>query len=425
VTVLIPVYGRAEALDRCLAALGASCAVVVVDDASPDPAAIATVVAAHGARLIRRETNGGPAAARNTGLAAVTSDLVALLDSDCVPPPGWIAALAGHFADPLVAAVAPRIVAAPGAPNGARNALDLGRRPARVAPGTAVSYVPTAALLARRAALLDVATTRGRDVLAAGSAVATGRDTSAGCFDPTLRCGEDVDLIWRLHAAGWRVRYEPATRVEHVEPGTWPRILARRFHYGSSAGALARRHPGVMAPLILEPWTAAALAALLARRPVLAAVAVGGAVADEARARRAAGVPDGPVRLPVGTGGAVAGRTAKTWRAAGTYATQFLAPVLLGGLSGKRTRFAAAALLVAGPAHTWWTTRPAGGKVAFALGHVAEDVAYGAGVVAGAARARTLRPLLPIRARRSARETLWGRTRKDSTHGEPLVRDGR
>lgn len=401
VTVLIPAHGRAAALAACLTAVGTAHPVLVVDDASPDPKAIAKVAASHGARLIRRGTNGGPAAARNTGLAAVHTDLVAFLDSDCVPSPGWVDALAGHLADPMVAVVAPRIVAAPGAPNGARNALDLGRRPARVAPGTAVSYVPTAALLARRAALLDV-----------------GDGTGGDCFDPALRYGEDVDLIWRLHGAGWRVRYEPAVRVAHVEPATWPRILARRFSYGSSAGALSRRHPDAMAPLILEPWSAAALAALLARRPGLAALALGGAVADEARVRRAAGIDVGAV-------GAVADRTLKTWRATGTYATQFLAPVLLAGLTRKPTRFPAAALLAAGPLYTWWRTRPAADLVACAAGHVAEDVAYGAGVVAGSARSRTVRPLLPIRARRAPRETLWGRTRKDAIHGEPLVRDGR
>ncbi|HUR76158.1 MAG TPA: mycofactocin biosynthesis glycosyltransferase MftF [Sporichthya sp.] len=378
VTVLIPVYGRAGALDACLTALGRQYPVVVVDDGSPEPAAIGKVAAAHGVQLIRREINGGPAAARNTGLAAVHTDLVAFLDSDCVPPPGWIDALAGHLTDPAVAAAAPRILAAPGAPAGARNALDLGPRRGRVAPGTPIAYVPTAALLARRSALLDAT---------------TAEDIFSGCFDATLRYGEDVDLIWRLHAAGWRVRYEPSVRVDHVEPATWRGILARRFRYGSSAAGLAQRHPGAMAPLILEPWTAAGLAALLARRPVLAALASAGAVRDEQRVRHAAGVD-------VGAAAAVADRTAKTWRATGTYATQFLAPVLLAGLTRRRTRFAALALLAAGPAHSWWQTRPPNYRVSFVAGHVAEDVAYGAGVITGSVRARTVRPLLPVRARR-------------------------
>ncbi|MBA3742811.1 MAG: mycofactocin system glycosyltransferase, partial [Sporichthya sp.] len=113
------------------------------------------------------------------------------------------------------------------------------------------------------------------------------------------------------------------------------------------------------------------------------------------RVRQAAGIE-------VGALGAVADRTAKTARSAGAYATQFLAPVLLAGLTRRRTRFAAAALLAAGPAHSWWERRPPNYRVTFVAGHVAEDAAYGAGVIAGAVRARTLRPLLPIRARRKA-----------------------
>ncbi|PZF79527.1 glycosyltransferase, partial [Jiangella anatolica] len=145
VTVIVPVRDRSEALSRCLAAL-AGADVIVVDDGSVDPAAVAAVADRHGARLIRRPVSGGPAAARNTGLAALaglapagfgTSErtskgairasevaagvpsgaleraeagVVAFVDSDCVPSPGWLDRLAGHFADPAVVAVAPRIV---------------------------------------------------------------------------------------------------------------------------------------------------------------------------------------------------------------------------------------------------------------------------------------------------------------------------
>jgi hypothetical protein len=169
VSVLIPVRERAAELDRCLAALGGGYPVLVVDDASSDAAGIARVCARHGARLIRREVNGGPGAARDSGLAVIDTEFVALLDSDCVPAPGWIERLAAHLADPLVAAVAPRITALPPQRN---SPLDMGPAEARVVPGTAVSYVPTAALLLRRAAL-----------------------PAGTVFDPALRYGEDVDLV--------------------------------------------------------------------------------------------------------------------------------------------------------------------------------------------------------------------------------------
>ena len=88
VTVVIPVRDRPEQLDRCLAALGDGHRVVVVDDASTDQRAVERVVTAHGATLLRREENGGPGPARNTALAEISSELVAFVDSDCVPPAG-------------------------------------------------------------------------------------------------------------------------------------------------------------------------------------------------------------------------------------------------------------------------------------------------------------------------------------------------
>jgi mycofactocin glycosyltransferase len=394
VTVIIPVRDRAAMLDRCLAALGDEYPVVVVDDGSADPLPVAAVAARHRAALCRRDSSGGPAAARNTGLAVVCTELVAFLDSDCMPPPGWIEALAAHLADPLVGAAAPRVVAPSPArpasrgtsrpPAAARYAaacgsLDLGSRPARVAPGSRVSYVPTAALLVRRAAL-------------------DGFEPGGQVFDPALRYGEDVDLVWRLHEAGWRVRYEPAVQVPHEGPAGWPGLLARRFSYGTSAAPLARRHPANMAPLVLQPWPAAATAALLARKPLLAvAAAVGGWLDLTALLRRARIPADG---APAATVAAVT----QTWLGVGRYATQFAAPLLCvvlavpGGRTTRRrwARRAAAASLLVGPVlAARRQRRPDLDPVRFTLAHIADDVSYGAGVWAGCVRERTLLPVRP------------------------------
>jgi mycofactocin glycosyltransferase len=414
VTVVIPVRDRAALLDRCLAAVGGDHPVLVVDDGSADPPSIAAVAERYGAALCRRDRSGGPAAARNAGLAAVQTDLVAFLDSDCTPPPGWIEALAPHLADPLVGAVAPRIVASPSPASrssaaaryaAVRGSLDLGGRPGRVQPGSRVSYVPTAALLVRRAALARVAI--GRDV-----------------FDPALRYGEDVDLVWRLHRAGWRIRYEPAIEVQHAGPATWSALLARRFSYGSSAGPLARRHPDNMAPLVLQPWPAAASAALLARRPALAlAAAVGGCV-DLAALIRRAGIPAD------GAAGATVTAITQTWLGIGRYATQFAAPamaVLLmtpGGSSPARrwSRRVAAASLLLGPALTGYAQRkPRLDPVTFTLAHIADDVCYGAGVWAGCLRARTLVPVTPVISWRPLRVSGG---RRDARPTEKVESDG-
>jgi len=218
--------------------------VVVVDDGSRTPVAGA----------IRRERSGGPAAARNTGFEHVDTELVAFLDSDTLPPPDWIERLAGHFDDPTVAAVAPRVTG---------KLLDMGPQPAEVRPGTPVAYVPSAALIMRTAALPQ------------------------DPFDPALRYGEDVDLIWRLIDQGWRIRYAPSVTVEHEDHD----VLKRRFLYGTSAAPLKRRHPDKLKHVIVRPWPAATLVLLAARRPKLAAIAYVTQTALLARTLRPRGVP--------------------------------------------------------------------------------------------------------------------------------------
>jgi mycofactocin glycosyltransferase len=386
VTVLIPVRDRAVLLDRCLSALGGGYPVLVVDDGSEDPGVIEAVAAAHGVTLVRRAVNGGPGAARNTGLLRVATDLVAFLDSDCVPAPGWIERLAAHLADPAVAAAAPRMVAVPAGPDWAGRyttaacCLDLGNAEARVVPGTRVAYVPTAALVARRAAL----------VAGAGA---------GDVFDPALRWGEDVDLVWRLHAAGWRIRYDPAARVSHHEPDGWAALLTRRFRYGTSAAPLALRHPGRVPPLVLHPWPALTVTGLLAGSPAMAGLSFTGSVLAMRRAVLRAGLPARGV-VPAMLEG-----TRQTWLGIGRYACQYGMPVLAaalvapGGTSPARrwARRAAAASLLLGPPLTAWSARRNSlDPVRYVLGHIADDVAYGTGVWTGVLRARSTAPVRPV-----------------------------
>lgn len=338
VTVVIPVRDRADLLNRCLTALGGRHPIVVVDDGSRDPDAIAEAVGDR-ATLIRRPRNGGAGPARNTGLEHVATELVAFVDSDCESPADWIDHLAGHFADPLVAAVAPRVA----------GVLDLGDQPALVVPNSRVAYVPTAALLVRRAALDDV-----------------------GVFDETIHRGEDTDLVWRLHEAGWRVRYDPTVVVHHNEATTWIALVARRFRYGKSAAPLAVRHPTSIQPLVLYPWPTLTVLALLARRPGIALLAYGCSVLAMVKALRKADAPTDGVPK------AMLDAVHQTWRGIGRYAVQYASPVL--------------AVAILAPGNPW---RRAAACLLLAAGRPVEDIAYGAGVWHGCATERTIKPVRP------------------------------
>ncbi len=339
------------------------------------------------------------------------------MDSDCEAGPEWITSLAAHFADPLVAAVAPRVrpITGPGSACrylAARAPLDMGPQEGRVLPLTRLSYVPTAALLVRRSALAAAAPGAGLPGTAPKGTGAdptgadpTGADpagtdpSGAGPFDAGLRYGEDVDLIWRLAEAGWRVRYDPAASVSHGEPGTWTRVLGRKFRYGCSAAPLARRHPGQVPPLILQAWPAVAVAALLARRPVAALAAYGAGTGQLIRLLHGWDVPPRGVLRPM------ADSVLQTWLGAGRWTIQYALPVAAAALArpGGRTagtrlgrRLAVASLLAGPPLAEWRRIRPALPAPSFSLAYLADEAAYGAGVYRGALTEKLLSPLLPV-----------------------------
>ncbi|BBY28284.1 mycofactocin biosynthesis glycosyltransferase MftF [Mycolicibacterium sediminis] len=238
VTVVIPVRDNVSGVQRLIRSLRGMC-VIVVDDGSAVPIRMQDFDGPPcEVRVLRHAQSRGPAAARNTGLAACTTELIAFLDSDVVPRRGWLEALLGHFCDPAIAMVAPRIVALHEPDNlvaryeAVRSSLDLGQREAPVVPFGQVSYVPSAAIICRRSSLLEV-----------------------GGFDETLESGEDVDLCWRFIEAGDRLRYEPIALVGHDHRTDLRDWFLRKAFYGSSAAPLSVRHPGKTAPLVISGWT--------------------------------------------------------------------------------------------------------------------------------------------------------------------------
>lgn len=88
--VVIATYNRPAALRRCLGALAVQTVlparVIVVDDHSPEPLTAATVgdVAPLAVELLSMPDNGGPARARNAGVAASDADVVLFVDDDVV-----------------------------------------------------------------------------------------------------------------------------------------------------------------------------------------------------------------------------------------------------------------------------------------------------------------------------------------------------
>ena len=242
--IVIPVYGAAGLLDRCLAALAettdlAAHPLLLALD-GPQPADVESVLAAHLARLgpVRLlrggERRGFPATA-NRGVAAAPDRDVVLLNSDVETSAGWLERLAAAARSaPRVASVTPltnhgTLASAPRW--FAENALPAGHTLASFAALVErVSQrdypaVPTGVgfgLYLRRAALLEVG---GFDEAAFG-----------------MGYGEEVDWCLRAAALGFRHLLDDATFVLHHGGHSFGAEGERRARRAQRR--LERRHPG-------------------------------------------------------------------------------------------------------------------------------------------------------------------------------------
>ena len=100
VSVVVPTRGRPGALKRCLESLMRqdyptdAFEIVVIDDGSPQPVTLPEFGSGVSVTL-SRQTQGGPAAARNHGLEHARGEYVAFIDDDCEASPDWLSELVG------------------------------------------------------------------------------------------------------------------------------------------------------------------------------------------------------------------------------------------------------------------------------------------------------------------------------------------
>jgi len=118
-SVIIPAHNASDTIGRVLDALlagsGAAPEILVVDDASTDETA--ALVEHYPVQLLRRDTCGGPSAARNQAVEHATGELVVFIDADVEVAPDTLALIAAHFsANPDIAALFGSYDSAPAAP---------------------------------------------------------------------------------------------------------------------------------------------------------------------------------------------------------------------------------------------------------------------------------------------------------------------
>jgi glycosyltransferase involved in cell wall biosynthesis len=216
VSVVIPARDAAGTLPAVLAALGPDLDVVVVDNGSRD--ATAALAAAAGARVVEAPRP-HRALARNLGAAAARGDKLLFLDADCVPAPGWAAALAGCL-----------------------DAAELAGGPVLLSTAEPPSAHERFDALWR---LQQERTVREGGWSGGGNlGIARAAFERLGGFDTWYRAGDDVDLCVRAGMAGMTLAWCPGAEVTHPAARSLAEVLRRALRQGASGTRQHRRLEG-------------------------------------------------------------------------------------------------------------------------------------------------------------------------------------
>ncbi len=218
-SIVIPSHNRADLLAVCLASVRRHAPpdteVLVVDDGSPD-AGISMVAATAGVESLRLARQQGFCMAANAGLRAVRGDFVELLNDDTEVTAGWATSALKTFADPTVAAVAPLVLQRKG--NGTPRSR-FGLVQERIDSAGDRYYVGGIAGKRGHGGVIRNDLLQPCRVFGASGSSAFYRREAVlrvGAFPESFGAYfEDVDLAFRLHRAGFTIRFEPASRVWH------------------------------------------------------------------------------------------------------------------------------------------------------------------------------------------------------------------
>ncbi|MFC8597488.1 glycosyltransferase [Isoptericola sp. NPDC057191] len=218
VSVVVPAFDEAVVIENCVRSVvrseHPSLEVVCVDDGSSDDtfARMEQLAAEHPQVRALRQENAGKGAALNTGIAAARGEILVLVDADGLFRPDTVTRLLRGFRDPRVGAVC-----------GNDRPVNLDRVLTRLL--ALISHVGTG--LMRRA--LDVL---GCLPIVSGNIGAFRRE-ALDRIGPlrTDTLGEDLELTWRVHRAGYRVTFAPDALVYAESPSTLRGLWRQRVRW--------------------------------------------------------------------------------------------------------------------------------------------------------------------------------------------------
>lgn len=240
ISIIVPVYNRPDEVKELLESLSAQTGggfeVIIVEDGSQIKCN--NIVADYAGKLSVSYypiENGGPGPARNFGAGVASGDLLIVLDSDCILPPGYIQAVRSGLAETQADAF--------GGPDRAAQHFT----PVQKAINYSMTSFWTTGGIRGGRKKLDRFYPRSFN-MGMWKAVYE----RLGGFAP-MRFGEDIDLSIRLHNAGYRVALLPQAWVYHKRRTDWKKFYRQVYNSGIARIHLYIKHPHSLKPVHLLP----------------------------------------------------------------------------------------------------------------------------------------------------------------------------
>ena len=222
-SLIIPTYSRPQEIAECLQSLTAlnyprhDYEVIVVDDGSPmdlQPV-VSPFVEQLNLRLIK-QSNSGPAKARNAGAKVAKGQFLVFTDDDCQPEPNWLSAFATGFQS------------APHSLLGGQTINKLSNNIFSEASQLLIDYLYDYYNVQRNSPLFF-----------ASNNIALPREVfeKIGGFntDFPLAAGEDREFCDRTLQEGYSLKYVPEAKITHAHYLTLKKFWRQHFNYGRGA----------------------------------------------------------------------------------------------------------------------------------------------------------------------------------------------
>lgn len=237
---IVPVFNRPDEVDELLASLVAQTEkdfeVIIVEDGSTVPCR--EVCDKYSDRLALSyyaKPNSGPGQSRNYGAERARGDMLIVLDSDVVVPPGYVKAVSQSLAEAPCDAF--------GGPDRAHPAFT----PVQKAISYSMTSFFTTGGIRGGKKKLDKFYPRSFNMGVAAEAY-----RRLGGFS-AMRFGEDIDFSIRIYEAGLRCRLIPQAWVWHKRRTDFRKFFRQVYNSGIARINLSKRHPGTLKLVHLLP----------------------------------------------------------------------------------------------------------------------------------------------------------------------------